>query len=394
MKILFITPSFDRGGSEVVLATLLRHMDRAKRQPHVFCKGDGKLRRLIPDDVPVHAHNLIYGSWWRPRALRLRARARGIEPLQDVLWRLHDRVGADLWYVNTMAFPEVVPLARRLSIPYLVHFHEMPFQMYESVDGSAFVDMIQGASLLLGPSDAVIEPLRLMGGSPVAVQPEFVALPSDPPSPDKRSHARRLMGAAENDFLWLMSGLASYRKGTDLILQIGRHFRGARVHLVWLGDFVRDNAYRRYVQKALEKEAPNVSLVSDVNILSTGDITYYECLTAADGFLLTSREDPFPLVMIEAAALGKPIVSFDSGGVRDFMRAGMGAVVRSWNVPDLTRAMEGVMDGSVPLEPGASKARARDFDASVQIQHWEALMDTHFPTQARDAPPAGGPRPG
>ena len=38
-------------------------------------------------------------------------------------------------------------------------------------------------------------------------------------------------------------------------------------------------------------------------------------------FFLSSREDPFPLVMLEAAFQGKPIVGFKgSGGVNDFLK--------------------------------------------------------------------------
>src|SRR5690606_2041009 len=38
-----------------------------------------------------------------------------------------------------------------------------------------------------------------------------------------------------------------------------------------------------------------------------------------DAFCLTSREDPFPLVMLEAAGTGAPIVSFPNGGVVEFV---------------------------------------------------------------------------
>ncbi len=56
------------------------------------------------------------------------------------------------------------------------------------------------------------------------------------------------------------------------------------------------------------------------------DVTPY--LRAADVFLLTSREDPFPLVALEAAQCGVPIVCFaDAGGMPAFVEADAGAVV-------------------------------------------------------------------
>jgi glycosyltransferase involved in cell wall biosynthesis len=47
-----------------------------------------------------------------------------------------------------------------------------------------------------------------------------------------------------------------------------------------------------------------------------------------DVFVLTSREDPFPLVCLEAAALGIPIICFaDAGGMPEFVGEDAGFVV-------------------------------------------------------------------
>jgi glycosyltransferase involved in cell wall biosynthesis len=51
-------------------------------------------------------------------------------------------------------------------------------------------------------------------------------------------------------------------------------------------------------------------------------------LAAADVFVLTSREDPYPLVCLEAAALAKPIVCFaGAGGMPEFVEEDCGFVV-------------------------------------------------------------------
>ena len=40
----------------------------------------------------------------------------------------------------------------------------------------------------------------------------------------------------------------------------------------------------------------------------------------ADVFVLTSHEDPFPLVCLEQAALGHPVVTFRNGGIVDLLQ--------------------------------------------------------------------------
>lgn len=49
---------------------------------------------------------------------------------------------------------------------------------------------------------------------------------------------------------------------------------------------------------------------------------------ACDIFLMVSREDPFPLVCLEAATLEKPIICFDrAGGMKEFVEEDAGFVV-------------------------------------------------------------------
>jgi glycosyltransferase involved in cell wall biosynthesis len=48
---------------------------------------------------------------------------------------------------------------------------------------------------------------------------------------------------------------------------------------------------------------------------------------AMDLFALTSREDPFPLVMLEAGSVGLPVVCFESsGGAREFVEKDAGLI--------------------------------------------------------------------
>ena len=55
---------------------------------------------------------------------------------------------------------------------------------------------------------------------------------------------------------------------------------------------------------------------------------YLEYFAMFDALCLTSREDPFPLVVLECAALGKPVLCFaDSGGTSEFIEDDCGTIV-------------------------------------------------------------------
>jgi glycosyltransferase involved in cell wall biosynthesis len=58
---------------------------------------------------------------------------------------------------------------------------------------------------------------------------------------------------------------------------------------------------------------------------------------AFDVFALVSREDPFPVVCLEAASLGKPIVCFNSSdGEKEFVENDCGFVVPDLDIEIMT----------------------------------------------------------
>mgnify|MGYP001400444204 CR=1 FL=1 len=91
-------------------------------------------------------------------------------------------------------------------------------------------------------------------------------------------------------------GDPSYRKGFDIFLDVAKEFekRNLPIKFVWVGN-------NNIVENSPTK---NVTLIPKTN----NPIEYFKQF---DVFLLASREDPFPLVVIENAVLGTPIVCFN-----------------------------------------------------------------------------------
>ena len=124
----------------------------------------------------------------------------------------------------------------------------------------------------------------------------------------------------------LVGGIGSliWRKGADLFIQVARHVLLAdpSVHFVWVGGKPSDYQYKELVRDArLIGLADRILFVGGKSDLKG----YYE---AFDVFLLTSREDPFPLVCLEAAQTGTPLVCYaDAGGMPEFVRDDAGFVV-------------------------------------------------------------------
>jgi glycosyltransferase involved in cell wall biosynthesis len=120
-------------------------------------------------------------------------------------------------------------------------------------------------------------------------------------------------------------GTATHRKGIDIFVETCRQVTGEKkdICFVWIGDFEEDST-RTKITGMIKEYA------LEGNFTMTGRIPNASSnLLPFDLFLLTSREDPYPMVILEAAAIKLPAVCFEkSGGAAEFMEGGCG-----WTVP-------------------------------------------------------------
>lgn len=110
--------------------------------------------------------------------------------------------------------------------------------------------------------------------------------------------------------VFIGAGYADRRKGFDLFLEAARMLAVERpsAHFVWLGDV--DGWARQLADQAV---ADGLRLMLPGFVENS--IDWY---INADVYLLTSRQDPGPTTAANAAAMGKPVVAYDTDiGMRD-----------------------------------------------------------------------------
>jgi glycosyltransferase involved in cell wall biosynthesis len=119
------------------------------------------------------------------------------------------------------------------------------------------------------------------------------------------------------------SGTLNWIKGPDLFLQLARTLRQRRpdVYFVWVGGGPSSDVAQ------FEHDVRQAKLEDRVRL--TGSVSRpADYLGAANIFVLTSRQDSYAIVCLEAAALGKPIICFaDAGGMPEFVEEDCGFVV-------------------------------------------------------------------
>jgi glycosyltransferase involved in cell wall biosynthesis len=120
-----------------------------------------------------------------------------------------------------------------------------------------------------------------------------------------------------------------------------------------------------------------------------------EELAQASLYVMTSRREGFPMVLLEAMGAGLPVVSYDCPtGPRDIIREGIdGHVVRNGDRAALADAMSGLMgDAERRRAFGAAAIEgAARFEITRVAEHWETLLSELERSIGPHRGPAAGP---
>ncbi len=259
----------------------------------------------------------------------------------------------DLIYCNSAASGREYHLLDSLGAPIITHFHELEMSIKRYAD-DCIKDVLKHSAHFIVCSGAVKE--NLVNNHEVDASKVTLIYSSINPDESRRLLSnkekqilRRKLGLKKNGFLIFGCGLGmSYRKGGDLFIDVARALRRRGLdnfHFYWIGGFdkgQRDSQYGHWVDhlSAMRKEG----LDRYVTFLGLKD-NPKDYFQAGDVFLLPSREDPFPLVALEAAECGLPIICFaDAGGMPEFVEADAGFVVPYGDVEAVAEKIATLME--------------------------------------------------
>jgi L-malate glycosyltransferase len=370
MRLLFFSPYCGRTGSELALYHLIRAANNTAVKKAVACGAGGGISNAFPSEVSGY-------RYWHALSFADQAFEKGSLGLglanrvfNGHIRFIHNRVRPDAWYINTIVQPKVLALARKLDVPCILHTHEFEFAL-SVLKSEDIENMISYPKLIIAASQCAADVFHTLGRQQnIEICHEPIVLSQIKSDAERSAAIRRSLGIPDGAFVWSMSGTRDPRKDPLTFARVAASLlkKAAETYFLWIGG--ADTGYSSYA-KALAGE---LGIQDRVIWVPPRTDDYFDYLNVADGFVLTSLDDTFPIVMLEAAALGKPIVSFNSGGAREFIKNGMGAVINSWNVEDMVEAMLKVMRREMFLNTEVSKTRAGEFDISVIVKKWESIL--------------------
>ena len=315
-----------RNGAPLVLLRVLEWLhQQGGYEIETLVLSDGPLTEDFARIGPVHVIPLldpeeVLVAWReepepsRGRILRFNARERQrVDALAPEALHLRD---FDVLYLNSASSSRALRVLPELPPAVIAHIHELDSAFNYWVDAEDRAMLFEADPSFVVVSNKVAQNLvetHQVDPGRINVHRNEFARPS-PASADRIAAVRAELGVTDDVVVVGAMGSAEWRKGPDLFVQMAavltRHRPDLDVRFVWVG---RTNDY--HLQQ-YETDAARLGLEDRLSFVGEQhDPAAW--LGAFDIFCLTSREDPFPLVCLEAGALAVPIVSFDNGGMAE-----------------------------------------------------------------------------
>ncbi|CAB4530690.1 unannotated protein [freshwater metagenome] len=368
-----------RTGVPVLLTRLLRAVSATQRaQVHVVAIFGGP---LLSELTPLCASVTVLEPMDRRSAhavaslgLLTLGMGRSGELVRNTAWRakLARQKNPDVVLVHGAGAWPVVEVVGS-DVPVVVHLHELGTALDRSIPVQNQAAAFQRAQQVMVVSEPVGQLAQHRGADlkKIVMMPGCVQLPSsappdsvgpDPVGPDlveaDPAGPDLVQPGAVGEQWVLGAGTPGWRKGTDRLAAVAHELRrdqsAARVG--WVGG------------KPSGSDATAIGRFDPVTWFEE-QADPWPLLSCADVFVVPSREDPLPLVALEAGAYRRAVVAMPTGGLPQLLADGRGLVGGTQSLRWFVGAVQQVLDS-----PAMAEEMGERLHEYVQAHHDVAVL--------------------
>ncbi len=367
-KILFVSHDANRAGAQILL---LRFLKKLRQWPdfqfHILLKYGGPLAKEFEAVAPTfYAYPTARAS--RQTINRLLRRAAPALTLPEQL----TGETYDLLVSNTVTNGDLLEELAFLACPVVTYAHELEIGISMYTTPEAFARTLRRSDFFMACSRVQRERyIANYGLDPARIDYLPSLLPEETTDANQllgQSDAlRRRLGLPADALLVGCMGTLDWRKGIDVFVQLARlvpdRLAGRPVVFAWVGGYHHQVEY-----KTVAEDVRRLGLQNRVLFIENqpNPLEYMACF---DVFALPSREEPYPLVVLEAALLEKPVLCFDqSGGARELVQDDAGVVCPYLDTEAMAREITCLLTDEARRERLGKTGRQR-----VLIQHSDEL---------------------
>jgi glycosyltransferase involved in cell wall biosynthesis len=355
-RILFLLPSLNGGGAERVVLTLLQHLDRERFEPIlVLMEEKGRYLGQVPEDIEMIDLQATQARYAIIKILRIVNQKR-----PDILF-------TTLAYLNLLIalFRPLLPantyfIARESNTVSVRNRREKYPRLFDWLYRKVY-----------NRFDAIVAQANYMKKDLV----ENYAIDADRihviynPVDTKSVRGKAVAGRAafkEGKINLLAIGKLEYQKGYDLLLE-SMHYLDEAYHVTILGE----GSWRERLETEIKKRG-----LQERVMLAGFSANPYAWMQRADLLLLPSRYEGLPNVVLEAHAVGLPVVAYDSpGGTGEIVKEGFnGFLVTPFDTKAFADTIEKALCHPFDKEM-IIEATKRDFDVQKVARRYEQLFN-------------------
>lgn len=335
VKILYVSHSPFINGAEMCLLTLLKHLDRTAFDPVVVFPSDGPLVNEIKD-LQIKTFIVSLERWIRysfDNTLKESCLNDRVEAIASII----RSENIQLVHTNTSVVIEGAIAASLVGVPHIWHVHETLVGHPELIPMYPLPLIFNAMSFL---SDYIVSVAA-------SAQRQFEGIISSDKlitihngiSPrifpkDLEVDKRKDLHLSEN-LIIITVGELTERKGYPAWLQVASAVtrKNQNVQFLWVGHASESSIsdFNRIVTELhLENTVKHLGFRRDAQDL----------IKSADIYLSTSINEAFPMVILEAMAAGKAVISTDCGGSKEGIIDGVTGFIADVNdVENLSEAI-------------------------------------------------------
>lgn len=372
-KFLFVSHDANRAGAQILLLRFLKKLaERTDVQFHILLKHSGPLapefERLAHTIYAYPAEGRRRRVWRR----LLRQPVAGSRVLPRLAGETYDLIVS-----NTVTNGELLAELTPLGCPIVTYAHELEIGISMYTTPEAFALTLRHTHFFMACSRVQRERyIANYGLDPARIDYLPSLLPEETAHTaellGQSARLRQVLGLPTDALLVGCMGTFDWRKGIDVFVQLARlvpeTVGGRPVRFVWVG-----GSHGQVEYNTVAEDVRRLGLRERVIFVENqpNPLDYMACF---DVFALPSREEPYPLVVLEAALLEKPVVCFDqSGGAKELVQTDAGVVCDYLHTECMAREIARLLADEPLRRQMGQTGRRRVLD-----QHHDDLATSEF----------------
>lgn len=351
-KIVIVTHDMSNTGAPLLAYNMCEKFKSKGIDVAVVTLSEGKLvDKFLSLDIPIFSLNQIAGY----RDIKNK------QLFEDIVSKLYN-LGYRKVITNTIISGMTAPTFKQYGYYIVSLIHEMYNSIVSYNMEQGGYDISAYSDIVIFPDDSVkLDFLKLfnLDEERIVVRPQGIYYSFPNTVFDNKKEMLEKLNLPVNSRIVIGIGTADLRKGIDLfiktIIPISKFEKNYEYHFIWLGD-INDIKLKKWLELELNKcglnnRFHNIPFISDKN-------EYFNILSISDAFYLSSREDPFPSVMMEAASANLPVFAFlDSGGANTLLSNGRGVLVKDFDTYMMAKSIDETLNKTKELDSITNSAK-------------------------------------